>query len=73
MVSLLVAPGVKATDRRPIAAFFSANFLKNITLFTTSIMSFSFAFAGTVQEFAGSVIFLFVKHPYDIGDRVEVG
>jgi len=35
-------------------------------------MSFSFAFAGTVQEFTGSCIFLFVKHPYDVGDRVEI-
>ncbi len=36
-------------------------------------MSFSFAFAGTVQEFTGSCIFLFVKHPYDVGDRVQIG
>lgn len=35
-------------------------------------MSFSFAFAGTVQEFTGSCIFLFVKHPYDVGDRVDI-
>jgi small-conductance mechanosensitive channel len=35
-------------------------------------MSFSFAFAGTVQEFTGSCIFLFVKHPYDVDDRVDI-
>lgn len=35
-------------------------------------MSFSFAFAGTVQEFTGSCIFLFSKHPYDVGDRVYI-
>lgn len=35
-------------------------------------MSFSFAFAGTFQEFTGSCIFLFVKHPYDVGDRVDI-
>lgn len=35
-------------------------------------MSFSFAFAVTVQEFTGSCIFLFVKHPYDVSDRVEI-
>lgn len=43
-----------------------------MSLYTTSLMSFSFAFAGTVQEFTGSCIFLFVKHPYDVGDRVEI-
>lgn len=52
--------------------FFSQNFFKQLTLYTTSLMSFSFAFAGTVQEFTGSCIFLFVKHPYDVGDRVEI-
>jgi small-conductance mechanosensitive channel len=32
----------------------------------------SFVFAATCQEFLGSCIFLFVKHPFDIGDRVDV-
>lgn len=27
----------------------------------------------TTQEFLGSCIFLFVKHPYDVGDRVDIG
>lgn len=26
----------------------------------------------TTQEFLGSCIFLFVKHPYDVGDRVDI-
>jgi len=26
----------------------------------------------TAQEFLGSCIFLFVKHPYDISDRVDI-
>jgi hypothetical protein len=29
-------------------------------------------FATTAQEILGSCIFLFVKHPYDIGDRVDI-
>ncbi|POR32307.1 Mechanosensitive ion channel family protein [Tolypocladium paradoxum] len=33
----------------------------------------SFIFAVTTQEFLGSCIFLFVKHPYDVGDRVDIG
>jgi small-conductance mechanosensitive channel len=52
--------------------FFSDNFFKQVSVYTTSVMSFSFAFAGTVQEFTGSCIFLFVKHPYDVEDRVEI-
>lgn len=34
--------------------------------------SLSFVFAVTTQEVLGSCIFLFVKHPYDVGDRVDV-
>lgn len=55
-----------------IGTFFSANFFANVSLYTTSLMSFSFAFASTVQEFAGSCIYLFIKHPYDVGDRVII-
>ena len=36
------------------------------------MLSLSFVFAVTAQEVLGSCIFLFVKHPYDIGDRVDV-
>jgi len=43
-----------------------------MSLYTTSLTSFSFAFAGTVQEFTVSCIFLFVKHRYDVGDRVDI-
>lgn len=39
----------------------------------TALLSLSFVFASTCQEVLGSCIFLFVKHPYDIGDRVDVG
>ena len=36
------------------------------------MLSLSFVFATTAQEILGSCIFLFVKHPYDIGDRVDI-
>lgn len=39
----------------------------------TSLLSLSFVFAVTCQEILGSCIFLFVKHPFDVGDRVDVG
>jgi small-conductance mechanosensitive channel len=32
----------------------------------------SFAIATTVQEFLGSLVFIFIKHPYDVGDRVDI-
>lgn len=54
------------------AAFFSATFIKNLQVIFTAVLSLSFAFAGTVQEFAASFMFLFVKHPYDVGDRCEI-
>ena len=38
----------------------------------TALLSLSFVFAVTTQEFLGSCIFLFVKHPYDVGDRVDI-
>lgn len=39
----------------------------------TALLSLSFVFAATAQEVLGSCIFLFVKHPYDVGDRVDIG
>lgn len=39
----------------------------------TALLSLSFVFSVTAQEVLGSCIFLFVKHPYDVGDRVDIG
>ncbi|KAK5003751.1 hypothetical protein LTR60_006741, partial [Cryomyces antarcticus] len=54
------------------AAFFSSGFAKYLATIGTQIAAISFALAGTAQEFLGSCIFLFVKHPYDVGDRVDI-
>lgn len=40
--------------------------------FGTVLISLSFVFSITAQEVLGSTIFLFVKHPYDVGDRVDM-
>ncbi|KAL7266283.1 hypothetical protein RUND412_011176, partial [Rhizina undulata] len=40
--------------------------------FGTVLISMSFVFGLSAQELLGSCIFLFVKHPYDVGDRVDV-
>ncbi|KAF1968836.1 hypothetical protein BU23DRAFT_540589 [Bimuria novae-zelandiae CBS 107.79] len=56
-----------------IVCFLSPNFVTTLATSATALLSLSFVFAATCQEVLGSCIFLFVKHPYDIGDRVDVG
>lgn len=38
----------------------------------TSLLALSFVFSATAQEILASCIFLFVKHPLDIGDMVAI-
>ncbi|PYH38230.1 Mechanosensitive ion channel family [Aspergillus neoniger CBS 115656] len=38
----------------------------------SSILALSWLFSATAQEFLQSVIFVFIKHPFDVGDRVTV-
>jgi small-conductance mechanosensitive channel len=53
-------------------AFFQSSFLTVVATAGTALLSLSFVFAVTTQEFLGSCIFLFVKHPYDVADRVDI-
>ncbi|PBP18151.1 Mechanosensitive ion channel family protein [Diplocarpon rosae] len=53
-------------------AFQNTNFVTMLATAGTTLLSLSFVFAATTQEFLGSCIFLFVKHPYDVGDRVDI-
>ena len=53
-------------------AFFSTGVSTYLATIGTQIAAISFAIARTVQEFLGSCLFIFVKHPYDVGDRVEI-
>jgi small-conductance mechanosensitive channel len=53
-------------------AFFRSSFVTVVATAGTALLSLSFIFAATTQEFLGSCIFLFVKHPYDVGDRVDI-
>lgn len=57
----------------PIVAFFNASFTTTLATAGTALLSLSFVFAVTAQEVLGSCIFLFVKHPYDVLDRVDIG
>lgn len=38
----------------------------------SAVLALSWLFAATAQEFLQSCIFVFVKHPFDVGDRVSV-
>lgn len=53
-------------------SFLNASFVTTLATAGTTLLSLSFVFAATTQEFLGSCIFLFVKHPYDVGDRVDI-
>ncbi|EYE95626.1 serine/threonine protein kinase, partial [Aspergillus ruber CBS 135680] len=53
-------------------SFVTSGFGTVIAAGATSLLSLSFVFSTTAQEVLGSCIFLFVKHPFDIGDRVDI-
>lgn len=53
-------------------AFLNTSFTTTLATAGTALLSLSFVFATTAQEVLGSCIFLFVKHPYDVGDRVDL-
>lgn len=36
-------------------------------------LGLSWLIGGSLQEVLTSIIFLFVKHPFDVGDRVNIG
>ncbi|KAK3717388.1 hypothetical protein LTR37_005777 [Vermiconidia calcicola] len=54
------------------AAFFSPSFSDKVTSLWTTFTGLAFAIGGTVTEFLSCCIFLFIKHPYDVGDRVDI-
>ena len=54
-------------------AFLNKSFTTMLATAGTALLSLSFVFSVTAQEVLGSCIFLFVKHPFDVGDRVDVG
>ena len=53
-------------------AWLNQNFTTTLATAGTALLSLSFVFSATAQELLGSCIFLFVKHPYDVGDRVDI-
>ena len=55
-----------------VVAFLNSSFATTLATAGTALLSLSFVFATTAQEVLGSCIFLFVKHPFDVGDRVDI-
>ena len=53
-------------------AFLNTSFVTTLATAGTALLSLSFVFASTAQEVLGSCIFLFVKHPFDVGDVIVV-
>jgi small-conductance mechanosensitive channel len=43
-----------------------------LTSLGSSLLALSWLFAATAQEFLQSIVFVFVKHPFDVGDRVTI-
>ncbi|TKA65134.1 hypothetical protein B0A55_11274 [Friedmanniomyces simplex] len=54
------------------ATYFSKAFAAKTTQLWTNFTGLAFAIGGTVTEFLSCCIFLFIKHPYDVGDRVDI-
>ncbi|KAF2750782.1 hypothetical protein M011DRAFT_464590 [Sporormia fimetaria CBS 119925] len=43
-----------------------------LTSLGSALLALSWLFSATAQEFLQSIIFVFVKHPFDVGDRVSI-
>lgn len=56
-----------------VVGFLNSSFTTTLATAGTALLSLSFVFAGTAQEVLSSCIFLFVKHPFDVLDRVDIG
>ena len=50
------------------AIFFSQSIATKSSQLWAAISGLSFMIGGTVTEFIACCIFLFVKHPYDVGE-----
>ncbi|KAG9046286.1 hypothetical protein FS837_004683 [Tulasnella sp. UAMH 9824] len=55
-----------------MAVSLDASFTNLLTGAGTLILGLSWLIGGAAGEILSSIIFLFIKHPYDIGDSVEI-
>ena len=56
-----------------LAAMVTTKLTTLVTSAGTFVLGLSWLIGSTMQEILLSTIFLFVKHPYDVGDRVDIG
>lgn len=54
-----------------LVQFFAKSVEKDLGTFWTGLTGLSFAFGGVLLEFTNSCVFVFGKHPYDVGDYIE--
>jgi hypothetical protein len=52
-----------------LVALLDTSFKTILTTSATGLLSLSFIFGATCQEIVASLIFVFVKHPFDVADR----
>lgn len=55
-----------------LISLISTSAASSITSAGSAILALSWLFSATAQEFLQSIIFVFVKHPFDVGDRVGI-
>ncbi|KAI5123926.1 hypothetical protein M0805_006343 [Coniferiporia weirii] len=55
-----------------IAVVLDAQFASVLTGAGTLVLGLSWLIGSSLQEVLSSIIFLFIKHPYDVGDRVNI-
>lgn len=53
-------------------SIFSSSTAAGLASASTSILGLAWVLQATAQEFLQSIIFVFVKHPFDVGDRITI-
>lgn len=53
-------------------SIFSSSTAAGLASASTSVLGLAWVLQATAQEFLQSIIFVFVKHPFDVGDRVTI-
>lgn len=54
-----------------IAVFFKSEWMNSIASLWAGMVAVSLAFGATVNEFVSACVFVFAKHPFDVGDIIE--
>ena len=55
-----------------LIVFSQGDFAQVAVTSSTSVFALSFIFAETAKNFFNSFVFLFLRHPFDVGDRIHI-